>query len=446
MRLKNARIKINLNMYIFSWSYIRNKWANAGFQRYFRNTGWMFAAQIFSMGVSFISTIIIARRLGPLNFGQLSYANSFISIFSILATLGIDYILYRDLIKNPEKRREYLGSAFIIKLVGGGITASIAVISSYFYSQDDVSRFLILILSGTFFFNAFQIINYEFQARVKSKYPSIISFIINFVINALEVIVILNGKGVIYLAFVALFGTVSYAILYVLFYERKLNEKILDWKFDKQITIELLKDSWPLIFTGTFSLIYARIDQVLIKNMLGASEVGIYSVAVTLAEVWGFIPSIIVLSLFPAVINAKKTSLESYHSRLRKLSFLLLTLAVIIASIVTTVAPFIIRLIYGPAFSDSIIILQIYVWACIGTFLTALASNYLITENYKKVIVFMTVIPMTVNIILNLLWIPKYGIAGSAYATLISYSLNPLILLFFKNTRKDLMKIFLNIS
>ncbi len=424
-------------------AYIKAKWRDIGFQKYFQNTGWMFGAQIFSMVLSFFATIIIARRLGPGNFGQLSYALSFISIFSVLATLGIDSILYRELIKYPEKKKEYLGSALMIKLMAGFITAILVCIFAIFFAQDDVSKILIVILSGTFIFNAFQIINFEFQSQVKSKYPSIISSIVNFVINALEVTVILSGKGVIYLAFVTLFGSVLYAMLYWFFYEKKIEGKLFSWKFDGAIAKKLLIDSWPLIFTGAFCLIYARIDQVLIKNMLGAKPVGIYSVAVILAEVWGFVPTILVSSLFPAIINAKKTSEELYHARLKKLSYLLLALAIGISFVMTILSPFLIHLIYGPAFMGASVILQIYIWALVGTFLSTLTDTYLIAGNNRKVLVFRTFIPMIINVTLNILWIPRYGIIGSAYATLISYSLGPLALLLFKQTRHDMKRIFL---
>jgi O-antigen/teichoic acid export membrane protein len=427
---------------MLSWNYMKEKWAHAGFQKYFRNTGWLFASRILCMGISFLTTAFVARKLGPGNFGQLSYALSFVSIFSVLATLGVDTILYRDLIKNPDKKKEYLGSALIIKLLAGFFTAILVSISAFFFAENDVSKTLILILSGTFIFNAFQIINYEFQARAKSKYPSIISFLVTLILNILKILVILSGKGVIYLAFILLLESILYAIFYWFIYEKKIEGKIFEWKFDKSIAITLLKDSWPLIFTSAFVLVYSRIDQIFIKSMMGAHSVGIYGSAVNIAEVWYFIPGIIVFSLFPAIVNAKKTSKELYHARLKKLSIILAVLAIAIALPVTILAPLIIKIIYGTAFMEGVIILQIYVWANVGTFLGVLTDNYLIAENYKNILLFRSLIPMIVNIILNIIWIPKYGIVGSAYATLISYSLGPLSLLLFKKTRNVVLNFF----
>ncbi|MFH1454828.1 MAG: flippase [bacterium] len=428
-------------MYIFSWNYIKEKWANDGFQKYFKNTGWLFASRILCMCIAFITTAFIARKLGPESFGQLSYAVSFVSIFAILASLGMENILYRDLIKNPDKKREILGSGITIKLVAGLFTAILVSISALLWAENDVSKILILILSGTFVFNAFQIISFEFQARAKSKYPSIISFFVTLILNSLKILVVLGGKGVIYLAFILLLESILYAVFYWFIYEKKIEGSIYEWKFNKDIAKKLLLDSWPLIFTSAFVLIYSRIDQIFIKNMMGAHSVGIYDSAVRIAEVWYFIPGIIVGSLFPAIINAKKTSEALYYARLKKLSLTLLILGVIIALPVTIFAPFIMNIIYGHAFVEGTIILQIYVWACIGTFLGILTDNYLITENYKNILIFRSLIPMITNIILNIIWIPKYGIVGSAYATLISYSLGPLTLLLFKKTRINLIQI-----
>lgn len=422
--------------------FIIEKWQNAGFQRYFKNTGWMLISRIFGMVISFLSIIFIARQLGPENFGQLSYAVSFVSIFSIFAYFGIETVLYRDLIKYPDRKKEFLGTALIVKLTAGLFAAIITSGFAIFLADNDVSKILIFILTGTFIFNSFQIITYEFQSQVKSKYPAIVSILVTLTLNILKIFVVIGGKGVIYLASILLLESILYMIFYWSIYEKILGEKINQWTFNKNIAVKLLKDSWPLIFSSAFALVYARIDQVFIKHMIDAHAVGIYDSAVKIAEAWYFIPGIIVGSLFPALINAKKHSEILYRERLRKLSILLLTIATTVAIITTILAPIIIKILYGQNFMGGVIILKIYVWANIATFLGILITNYLVAENYRKILFFISFIPMIMNIILNLIWIPKYGIVGSAYATLISYSLSPLSLILFKNTRHDLYQIF----
>ncbi len=431
-------------MSYFSKIYLGNKWADFGFQKYLRNASWMFGARILSMGISFLAIIYIARSLGPTNFGQLSYALSFVALFGFIASLGVDSILYRDLIKHPEKRLQFLGTAFLIKLCAGVFAAITAITFAIFFAEDDVSKILILILSGTFILNAFQIIHFDFLSRADSKYPSIVALVVTLILSILKVAVIMSGEGVIYLAIILLLEPILYAVFYISIYEKKTSDTITSWMFDKQYALSLLKDSSPLIILIAFSTIYSRIDQVFIKHMIDANAVGLYDSAVRVSEVWSFIPVMIVAALYPAIVNAKKTSEELYGKRLRKLAMLLFVLAVSIAIPISLFAPFIINLIYGDAFMGGVIVLQIHIWASIGIFMGILVTQYLITENYRKIILFVAFVPMICNVILNILWIPIYGLEGAAYATLISYTIVPLTVLLFKKTRSQLIKIICN--
>ena len=427
-------------MNYLSVAYIREKWQDAGFQKYFQNTKWMFSMRILSMLGTLASTLVVARNLGPTNFGQLNYALSFVGIFSFIVSLGVDNVLYRELIKFPEKKKEFLGSAFVIKIASGCTGALFLLVSAYFWAEDDVSKVLIYILSATFVLNAFQIIGLEFQARVKSKYSSIITFLMSAVLALLNIIIVITGKGVIYLALATVAQSLLYAACYWFIYEKKLGEKVFDWKYSFSIALTLIKDSWPLMFSSAFALIYSEIDQVLLKHMMNAYSVGVYDSAVRVVEAWYFMPTLLVTALFPAIINAKMTSKETYLRRLKKLYLFLFASAVAAALGCTLFAHPIIKILYGSQFFGGVAVLQIYVWSLIGTFVGYLVANYLIAENYTKISFFMNLIPMTVNVLLDLMWIPKYGIMGPAYATLIAYSFSPFILLIFRKTRMELFE------
>lgn len=424
-------------MKYFSLTEITKKWSDSGFQKYFKSTSWSLVSRFLSMVISFFATVFIARNLGPGNYGQLSYALSFVGLFAFISTIGIDNILYRDLIKRPSESNKLLGSAFVIKVTAGSFAAAICSIVAIFLVDNDVSKILIFILTGTFIFNSFQIINHEFQARVQSKYPSIITLIVIIILNILKVLTIMSHQGVIYLALILLLEPILYMAFYIYIYKTKLHGHITAWRFDKDISLRILRDSWPLLFSTAFVLIYSRIDQVFLKHMIDTPSVGIYDAAVRIAEVWYIIPSILVTALFPAIINAKMTGIELYHARLKKLGIFLILLAAFISLPITLLAPYIIKTLYGSAFMGGVIVLQIYVWATVSVFLGALVLNYLIAENYRKILFFSSLMPMITNVLLNLLWIPQYGIKGAAYATLVSYFLIPCSILFFKQTRRE---------
>ena|ERR1035437_6120580 len=170
-----------------------------------------------------------------------------------------------------------------------------------------------------------------------------------------------------------------------------------------------------------------KIDQVMIKFYLKEASVGLYAVAVKLSEAWYFIPGIICASVFPAIINAKKTNEEIYSKRLEKLYIFLSGTALSIAIFITIFAPWIIKLLYGVEYLGSVQILQIYVWSGIGLFLSVGINKYFMTENNLKAIFAYNLSAVTANIILNIILIPKIGLNGAAWATLISYSIGPII-------------------
>ncbi len=182
-----------------------------------------------------------------------------------------------------------------------------------------------------------------------------------------------------------------------------------------------MKNSWPLIITAVFSVIYTRIDQVMLKNMIDASSVGIYDAAVRLSEAWNFIPAIIVSSFFPAIVNAKKISIQTYKKRLLALIGGLASLALIVAIPTSLFSNFIIHLLYGELYYMSAPVLSIYIWSGIWFSISLVLHYFLINENRPQILFYSSLIAMVINVGLNLYLIPLYGITGAAWATFISY-------------------------
>lgn len=419
---------------------IKEKWQHEGFQKYFRNTGWMFIGKVASMIIAFIATAYIARNLGPTNYGQLSYAISYVGLFGFIASLGLDQIVYRDIIKFPEEKNRYIGTAFTIKIITSIVTIAICTVIAFFLSDKDVSLFLIFIISLTFIFSPFQLLNYEFQAEAKSKYPTLVSLITVLILNVLKIIVIFNNQGVIYLALIILLEPILMAIGLV-YYRLKIYGHFIGFTYNKEIAKNLLKDSFPLIFATAFFGVYARIDQVMIKNMMNSESVGLYDSAVRVSELWYFLPNIIVASLFPAIINAKNVSEELYYKRTKKLFIIVISISIVTALMTTIFSKYLILIIFGTGFMGAVTVLNIYVWSNIGATLNMLSQQVLISENLSKKISVMIFLGMIINVGLNLWLIPVYGISGAAVASLISYLIPFLSLFLFRNTRKIMLNV-----
>lgn len=403
---------------------IRTKinFGSKSFKKYLANTSWLFTEKTIRLIIGFFVTIYVIRYLGPSQFGILSYAISFVGLFAAVATLGMDNIIIRELVNYPLKRDEILGSAFLLRLSGAVLSIILILITTLILSESNYNIILILIIGSSTIFQSFNVIDHYFQSKVLSKFSVYVQLSTLAISSTIKLILIYFRFPLIYFAIITSLEALLIATGFNIVY--KINhELIFKWHFVVSRARQLLKDSWPLILSGLVIAVYAKIDQVMLKNMLNDKEVGFYAAAVRIAEAWYFFPIAISTSLFPAIINAKHISEKLYLSRLQKLYDLLAWMAIGIAIPITIFSKTIITILLGNEFFSSAGVLTIYIWAGIAVFLGVGSSQYLVNENLTKISFLRTFIGMIINVILNLLFIPKYGITGSAWATLISYSI-----------------------
>jgi O-antigen/teichoic acid export membrane protein len=412
-----------------------------GFKRYFANTSWLMAYRVLNMIVTFFVGVYVARYLGPNRFGLLSYSISFVGLFAALATLGLDGIMVRELVKTPERRNELLGTAFFLKAGGTILMCGCIAATIPFTHNDTQTNSMIAIIAFAAIFQAFNVIDFNFQAAVKSKYVVYAQLVSLAASSITKLLFVWISAPLVWFACVFLLDGVVCAIGLVKVYLQTTG-KVQYWKWSGYIARELLKDSWPMILSGMAISIYMKIDQVMIKEMLDAGSVGNYAAAVRLSEAWYFIPMAITSSVFPAIINAKKQNEELYYHRLQKLYDLMVWMAVIIALPTTLLAPWVIRVLYGEAFSNAASVLSIHIWAGVFVFLGVASRNWLLAENLQFFSTINTSIGALVNIVLNYFLIKKMGINGAAISTLISYfTAAYLCLLFFDKTRLNFINL-----
>jgi O-antigen/teichoic acid export membrane protein len=411
----------------------------SNFRKYFANTSWLLGERILRMGVSLFVGIYVARYLGPERFGLLSYANSFVGIFVTLATLGLDEVVVRELVKTPEQREKILGTSFLLKLVGTLLMWAAILVAIPFTKNDLQTNILIIIIAFGVFFQAFNVIDLSFQAEVKSKYVVHVQFIQIIVSSTIKIILIVNEAPLIWFASVFFLDAIVLALGLVFTYLHNSN-KIFSWKWSYKTSKHLLHDSWPLIFAGIAVSVYMKIDQLMIKEMLGAKEVGLYAAAVKLSEAWYFIPMAIASSLYPAIINARVYQKEVYYQKIQNLFDLMVWIAVSIALPITFLSTLVVEFLYGTEFLGSSSVLIIHIWTGVFVFLGVASSKYLLAENFIKKTFYRTFIGALLNIIMNYYLIKIIGIQGAAISTLVSHFFAAYLYDFFD---KDLRNMFI---
>jgi len=391
-------------------------------KRYFSNTSWLLFEKVFASLVSFWVGVYVIRYLGPTHYGILSYALSFVAMFSGIASLAYSGIVIRDLVHSEEERDELLGTSFVLKLAGALLVLILVSIVIAIIPNDRVTNWSILIIAGAPIFRSLDVIDFYFQSKVLSKYPVWVRCVSMVVSSGLKLLLIfLRAPLIWFVVVIAMESVVIASGLVLVFMSHKLK---VNWsRFKKQLALRVLRDSWPLMLSSILVSVYMRVDQVMIKNMLDAEAVGIYAVAVYMTEIWYFLPAIVMGSLFPGMVNVRENDHKLYMEGLQKLHDVFFLIAIGIGLVVTLCSSKIINLLFGVSFMEARIPLAIYIWSVVFMFQTTIRGQFLIIENKQQIGLWFRIFTTMVSIGLSLLLIPRYGIVGAAFATLISYGL-----------------------
>lgn len=392
------------------------------------------------MGVALLVGVYVVRYLGPQQFGQLSYAQSFVALFAPLASLGLDSVVVRDLVKWPEQRDSLLGTTLGLKLVGALFSVCAILFATVFTNNTAQDNEFILLLTLGFFFQSTSVVDLYFQSLAQSHFIVKVQLIQTIITSIVKLVLVWLAAPLTWFVASYLFDTICLATgLLVLAKREGLLSIFCHFSFTN--AWGLLRESLPLIFAGLAVALYMRIDQVMLKEMLGNDAVGQFSAALKLSEAWYFIPMAICNSVFPAVVAAKSQGKAVYHKRLQQLYDLMVLLSVVVAIPVALLAGPIIHFLYGAAYDESITVLQIHIWTGPFVFLGVAMSGWLIAEGFSKKSLYRTVLGAVVNVAANLWLIPLYGPVGSAVATLLGQVSANVLYDFFDKDVRDQLKI-----
>ena len=394
------------------------------------NTGWLFADRILRMGAGLFVGAWVARYLGTEQYGLFNYALAFVSLFTPIFTLGLDDVIVRHLVGESSNKEEILGTTFGLKLMGG-IVSVLLVVGTIFFLETDktLTIWLVTILAITGIFRAADTIDLWFQSQVQSKYSVIAKNIAYLLSILIKVGLILSKASLVAFAWVTLGEIVMGAIGLIVIYQFRGSSRLWNWRWNLTTAKSLLRESFPLIFSGFAILIFMKIDQIMLGQMKGDGEVGIYSAAVRISELWYFIPTTIVSSVAPTIYAAKQKSEGHYYKRIGQLLRLLTYISLVISIPMTFLSKYVVGIMFGSGYVDAGPILAVHIWASLFVFMGVATSPWFIAEKLNHVSPGKTLFGAILNVILNFLLIPEYGGIGAAIATIASQA----VAAFFSN-------------
>lgn len=385
-----------------------------------QNIAWLSVDRVLRLTVGVFVGVWLARYLGPATFGQYSIAFALVALFGVFSKLGLDGLLVREFVRQPQAHGELLGTALMMRLIGGALGAGAATLCSMLLRPDDVTvQLLAAIASLGLVIQSFDVLDMWFQSRVSSRHVVVARSTAFLLLAAVKIALILLAASVTAFAIAAVAEMILASIGLIIVY-RVSGGRVSQWRFSIARACALLRPAAPLIFAGMAVSAYMKIDQVMIAAILGDEAVGHYSAATRITEATYFVPSMIMASLLPAIISIKDASDVQFRDRMQRLFDLMVAIALLLAVPLSLLSNVVVPLLYGSAYQESAPVLAVHVWANVFVFLGIASSGYLLATNLTTVSLYRTALGAIANVVLNMAFIPAFGIVGAAWATLAS--------------------------
>jgi O-antigen/teichoic acid export membrane protein len=384
-----------------------------------KNIGALTLMNIVTVALMLFLTIFIARYLGDVNFGKYSFALAFTALFGVFIHLGLDILITRDIARDKSKASKYLGNIAIIRALSSIIIFILIIIIINLMNYPSDTTTAVYIFGLYIIFTSFaDIFKATFRAFERMEYQALINILERIIVVSLGLIVLFSGYGLIELASVFLFGGFFNILSSFLICRRKIVKP--KFKIDLNFWRQSIKEAYPFLLVTTFVMIYFKIDTIMLSIMKGDAVVGWYNAAYMLIGGLGIISASILPALFPVMSRFFNNSKEALQAIYKNAFRYLLMIGFPIAVGTTLLADRIIPLLYGEQYSNSIIALQILIWAELFVFLNNTTGNVLNSINSQRANMKIVGTGAALNIILNLIFIPYLSYIGASIATVIT--------------------------
>ncbi len=388
-------------------------------EKIFRNIFWAVSGKVVNIASGMFVGILVARYLGPEQFGMMNYVISYVMLFSILATFGLDGIEVRELSKRGADKGAILGTAFSLRLVFAVLALLLIFVTLWFFESDGYTFTMVMVYAISLIFSTLNVIRNYFTSIILNEYI-VKSEISRTLLGALiKVVLLWFHCSLTWFIAASAFDIVLVGGGYLYSYRKKAID-VVRWRFDPVSAKMLIRASFPLLLSGTAIVIYQKINSVMIRNMLDNVALGQFSVAAKMAEFATFIPMMVAQTVTPLLVKAHQTDLDQYHEKRQQFMDLMAWSGIGMAVVMLLLAFPVIRLLYGPEYILAIPVLQILACRSIFMAIAAASGQLIIIEGIQKYVILRNLAGCAVSIGLNWLLIPVWGIVGSAVAMVVS--------------------------
>ena len=381
-----------------------------------KNATWIIACKIVQAILALVINMFTARYLGPANYGLITYAASLVAFVVPLMQLGLSSILVQELVNKPEEEGKILGTSIVLSVVTSfacviGVTSFAAIANR----GETTTIIVCLLYSFNLIFQALEMIRFWFQAKLISKYTSIISLIAYLVVSGYKLFLLITAKSVYWFAVSHAFDFAIIALGSFIVYRKKNGGRLA---FSWSVAKRMLSKSRHYIVSGMMVTIFAQTDKIMLKLMLDETQTGYYGAAVESAAFTAFVFSAIIDSFRPSIFEAIKENEESFEHRLKMLYSIVIYLSLAQSVAMTVLAKLVIRILYGVKYAPASGILMIVVWYTTFSYLGSVRNIWILAKDKQRYLWIINLIGAATNVVLNALLIPVIGTYGAAVASL----------------------------
>lgn len=387
-------------------------------KRVIKNAGWLIGIQLIKSLLGMVISMLTARFLGPSNFGLINYAASIVSFVTPIMYLGLTGVLVQEIVNNPEEEGEILGTSIFMSLISSVLCISGVIVFSVLANSGEKDTIIVCALySILLIFQSLEMIVYWFQAKLLSKYSSIVSLVAYIIVSGYKIYLLATHKSIYWFA---VSNALDYMIIAVGAYivYKKLGGA--DLKFDFRLAKRLFSKSRYYIVSNMMIAIFAQTDRIMLKLMIDDAATGYYSAAVACAGMTGFVFAAIIDSFRPMIFDDKKSNEKQYEKDMCRLYGIIVYLSLFQSAGITIFSGLIIKILYGAAYSSSINVLKLVVWYTTFSYLGSVRNIWILAENKQKYLWIINLSGALTNVLLNYILIPIMGVMGAALASLIT--------------------------
>lgn len=382
----------------------------------FTNAKWIIAGKIIQSVIQLVVGMLTARYLGPSNYGLINYAASIVAFFVPVMQLGLQSTLVQEYVDRPEAEEgKIVGTQLVMNMIAAiacmiGVTSFVAVAN-----PGETTTIVVCVLySASMFCQSIEMLQYWFQARLKSKYSSLAMLGAYVVVSAYKIYLLVYGKSVYWFAFshAVEYGVTGLLLLWA--YKKVGTQKIsFSWKILK----EMFSKSRLYIVATLMVVVYGRIGNVLLTQMFGEAENGFYATAMACVQLPGFVFLAIIDTARPVVLESRKESKEAFEKNISRVYALTTWLALAQSVAYTVLAKLLIQFLYGDEYLPAIPVMQILVWSTAFSYMGYVRNIWILGEEKDNVLWIINLSGAVASVLINLLLISELGACGAAIAS-----------------------------